>query len=708
MNKVFDQAIVALDAALKAARAGIWVGCEPTFTDRRSEAPEWLYEALGGDKEARARSMLGCLLARRPGSLILRTLGRQYRDEPLPRWSYGLYQRRAGARLWDGPADPLAGGVGCEPAQWRAFADSLELALRAQGWGVARLQMPEEEDELRLLVQPDGSEPSADPGSDPRLLRPSVHSAAIPLTGMRDELAAEGRLLLVLRRPTLEDVEHPVAELELPAWPEVAGFLEFVRLLAAAAREAALPGLILCGFPPPVDESVAWTTLTPDPAVIEVNQAPFANLPQFLAGNRELFAVAHEVGLSPYRLHYNGTQSDSGGGGQITLGGHSPVASPFLRHPRLLPRLVRYLTRHPALSYWLAPPFLGSSSQGPRVDEGVRDSFRELGLALERLDQGAGQDPEALWSSLSPFLCDYSGNPHRSELNIEKLWNPYLPGRGCLGLVEFRALRMASSPERAVSFAALLTALCALLIRHDPVPALHDWGDDLHERFALPYYLRQDLKQVLEDLETGGLGLPEAITQRLLDARLREIGALEVGGARFELSQALEFWPLVGDVASQEGGGSRLMDASTGRIQLLMRPPESGGLDPEGWALSCNGFRLRLRPDRDAQGPLRLLGIRYRRFEPHRGLHPGIPVQAPLQIVLWHPELPQALQLSVHEWRPDKQPYPGLPADRLEAQCRRRERFVYRYISSPPSSRDAPPGAYSAYSFDLRRTAAVP
>ena len=271
--------------------------------------------------------------------------------------------------------------------------------------------------------------------------------------------------------------------------------------------------------------------------------------------------------------------------------------------------------------------------------------------------------------------------------------------------MEFRALRMPASPEWITALAALLRVLCALLVRRDPVPELKDWGDELHERFALPYYLRQDLEQVLADLEAGGLALPEPLGARLLDGRLREIGGLEVGGSELQLTQALEFWPLVGDVASQEAGGSRLMDSSTGRIQLLLRPVAEGGLDLERWTLSCNGYRLRLRPDRDAKGPLRLLGIRYRRFQPQRGLHPGIPAQAPLRFVLSHADLPQALLVSAHEWRPDQQPYPGLPADRLEAQCRRRERFVYRLIDTPPSSRDAPSSAYGPYSFDLRRTA---
>ena len=239
-----------------------------------------------------------------------------------------------------------------------------------------------------------------------------------------------------------------------------------------------------------------------------------------------------------------------------------------------------------------------SSSQSPRVDEGVRDSFRELGLALERLERSSNLEPERLWASLSPFLCDPSGNPHRSELNIEKLWNPYLPGRGCLGLVEFRALRMPASPERATALAALLRLLCALLVRQDPVPELKDWGDELHERFALPYYLRQDLKQVLADLEAGGLALPEPLAARLLDAKRREIGGLELGGSRFQLTQALEFWPLVGDVASQERGSTRLVDASTTRLQITLRAIDDGSGDGlQDWELSVAGYQVPLRDD---------------------------------------------------------------------------------------------------------------
>jgi uncharacterized protein (DUF2126 family) len=168
------------------------------------------------------------------------------------------------------------------------------------------------------------------------------------------------------------------------------------------------------------DERLCWTTVTPDPGVIEINQAPAASALELLEANRALFASATNADLAPYRLHYNGELDDSGGGGQLSIGGPSPEESPFVAEPHLLPRLVRYLNHHPALSYWFAPVYVGAFSQAPRPDEGICDLFRELEVTLERIATQPAPDPEFLWRSLNSFLRDVSGNAHRSELNIEK------------------------------------------------------------------------------------------------------------------------------------------------------------------------------------------------------------------------------------------------------------------------------------------------
>ena len=195
--------------------------------------------------------------------------------------------------------------------------------------------------------------------------------------------------------------------------------------------------------------------MVPDPAVVEVNLAPAPDLATFAFHVEAVYAAAAEAGLSPERFRWNGHAGDSGGGGQLTLGGPTPEQSPFFLHPRLLPSLVRYLNHHPALSYAFAPECVGSAGQGPRPDEGVRERFDELGVALDRLAQRGSPGPEELWSSLAPLLVDASGNSHRAEVNVEKLWNPHIPERGQMGVVELRALRMPATPERLLALGAL-------------------------------------------------------------------------------------------------------------------------------------------------------------------------------------------------------------------------------------------------------------
>ena len=702
----FDAAVLAHDKALAADAVEVWIGAEPTFTRRSSESPEWLSEALGGNKQRYAQRILQRLHEHYPGSLVLRTVGRQYAGEQRPRWNLGLYQRRDGRALADNmPVDPLAASDPCELQLMNGFWRNLIVVLNRQGWLGTGFQTVDAMG-LRILFRLDGEQPGVDPQQDPRLARSSLHDHAIPLTGAVDELAAEGLYLLSIGCAPMGPESALQPCIELPAFPDVASFQVLLRLVAEAADGAGLRQLVWRGFPPPVDNTVAWTTLTPDPAVVEINAAPAADVRHFLDMSRTLYAMAEAEGLSPYRLQYNGNVSDSGGGGQFTLGGARPAHSPFFVYPQLAPRLIRYLNQHPALSYWFAPSYVGSFSQSPRVDENVRESFSELSVALQQLAKTTDTQPEFIWRTLSPFLVDTSGNAHRSELNIEKLWNPYLPGRGCLGLVEFRAFRMMPDPQSAASIAALLRAIVALLSRQDVATELIDWGHQLHERFALPFYLRQDLDRVLMDLASAGLGLGEPITRCLDDDSARHIGHADIGNCRLEVDQAIEFWPLLGDAASQEGGSSRLVDASTTRLQLSLRPADGNRVDLGGWQLLAGAYRVPLRDEQDERGALRVMGLRYRSFVPWTGLHPGIGAQAPVELTLLPPAGSNALRITLHEWQPQGAPYQGLPATLDEAGKRRNERFVVEELLFDPADEIlVPPShALSDYCLDLRRT----
>jgi len=703
-ESLFDAAINAHDRAVADHRLDIWVGAEPTFTQRHSEDPEWLTEPLGKTKQAYASRIIKRLCEHQPGSLILRTLGRQYPGEDQARWSLGLYTRRDGQALAKGlPNDTLATENPCAPEVLDAFWLKLIEALDHNGWAAMGFEVDAAQG-LRIVFRTDGQKPVVDTVNEPRLARPSLHDHPIPLTGAVDDLAQEDSYLLALGCVALEADEPHQPSMELPSFPSVPMFMAFLQRVAVAAKAAGLTSLAWRGFPPPVDDTVAWTTLTPDPAVVEINEAPASDARQFLDMSRALYALAEAEGLSPCRLQYNGQISESGGGGQFTLGGPSPERSPFFVAPQLMPRLIRYLNQHPALSYWFAPLYVGSFSQSPRPDENVRESFSELAIALQLLAATDQPEPEFIWRSLSPFLVDTSGNAHRSEMNIEKLWNPYLPGRGRLGLVEFRAFRMAPDPETATSIAALLRALAAMMSQKDVVPELVHWGDELHDRYALPFYLRQDLAQVFKDLELADLGLGKPITERLNDDAFRHLGHAELDGCRLEVDQALEFWPLLGDAAMQEGG-SRLVDASTLRLQLLLRSSNGDVVDLEGWQLLAGDYEVPLREAQDQAGGVRIMGLRYRSFEPWAGLHPGIGAQGPIILTLLPPGGEKGLRIILHDWQPQGLPYNGLPESIAEARRRTQERFVVEEIqvAAFPNPVTPPGEAVTDYCLDLRR-----
>jgi len=666
----FDAEVGEHDARLVALGLVVWVGSEPTFTDRYAQSPEWLSMALGGDKEVVAGRLITGLCRSRPGGVVLRSEGRHYPGEAQPRWNIGHYRRRDGLSLWDGPADPIEGQPGPGTVVLPALDD----------WAAAL---------LNRLAQA-GFRPG-----------PRSADAAEP---QRRTIAVEqsdgSSLVFALDFAPLDG--QPTARIALPPLPSVPSFLAALQALAQAARDCDLPALVLAGSVPPVDASVELITATPDPAVIEFNTAPSVDAADFLRRSREIYAAAAAQGLAPYRLHFNGAVADSGGGGQITLGGPSPRESPFLRVPELLPRLVRFFNRHPSLSYNYSHDFVGSSGQSARADERGADACTELALGLHLLAQQPNVAPALLWRSLDPFLCDAVGNSHRAEINIEKLWNPNLGPRGLQGLVEFRALRMQQTPERATALACLLRAIVAMLAtRSDELPLI-DWGAELHERFALPYYLEQDLLAVLAALQDAGLGLGPALRSVLLREEFRRWGQVSLPGCTLEIRRALEFWPLVGDATSpHQGGTSRLVDSSTARVELRLRQDDPSG---PGWQVLAAGQPLPLRAERDAQGNLSVYGLRYRCFAPHLGLHPTLGSQAPLQLRLRHPDLTLDHGITLHEWRPDGAAYEGLPEDLDAARRRRAERITVedlaRGAEAPAAGSSAlRPGAYAV---DLR------
>ena len=431
--------------------------------------------------------------------------------------------------------------------------------------------------------------------------------------------------------------------------------------------------------PPPADpDGDRWLTVTPDPGVVEVNMAPCASICAFAHQARRIWDAARAAGLSASRHRFNGDLADAGGGGQLSLGGDRPDHSPFVRYPHVLPALIRYINNHPSLSYWFANDCVGSASQGPRPDEGTRERWDELGVALGWLEDLADRgelSPDRLWQALGSLLVDSAGNSHRAEINVEKLWNPHIPPHGPrhgrMGLIELRAIRMPERPTMLAALAVLFRSIVArLTVSHYREP-LVDWHDELHDRFALPAALSRDLRLVLGDLDEHGLGVPAQLRGELSAWRPAGI-VCHLGDATLTLRPALEFWPLVGDVASQERSGARIVDASTQRWELSLDGP-----GPDRVAVSCGGAAplsarwAHLHPLGDG---VRAVGVRRRIYQPLIGFHPGLPAHDPLTVEwAW---AGRSQRVDLFAWRPDGGPYTGLPVDDTDAVARRQERVA--------------------------------
>jgi uncharacterized protein (DUF2126 family) len=511
----------------------------------------------------------------------------------------------------------------------------------------------------------------------------------------------------------IELLEALVAELEVPArlvraqgrqfqgekQPRFCLAAEWVRGTQGQPTHpiAALLDGPLESVPRP-DPRRAWLTVTADPGVLEVNLPPSPDLEGFLALARATYRAAGAVGLSAERFRFNGEATDSGGGGQITLGGPSAEASPFFVQPLLLPAVLRYLQNHPSLSYAFAGECVGSASQGPRPDEGVRERWEELAISLDRLEsRGQAVGPEELWGSLAPLLVDASGNSHRAEVNVEKLWNPGLGPRGLAGLVEFRSLRMPRTARQLVAVAALFRSICARLSTSPAVGPLHDWGTALHERWALPFFLEGDLQAVLEDLSLHGVGLGPGLTAALWE-RAPPLWSARSPGASLEIREALEFWPLLGDVASQETLSARLVDTSTRRLEVRLAL-EPG--TPRG-RVGVSGWEVPLERAGERGGREILIGaVRYRAYVPSPGLHPGLLAHDPLELVWEHRGTRVAARL--HAWKAEGGPYVGLPRDAEEARLRREQRVLQLDGSALRPLRPPPAPVSGGSTLDLRR-----